>query len=211
VHVYVRLGIHIHTYALRKWINRRVNVDAPAAAYARRRAQALALICAYVQRTHYACWSCESAFIASSVACVPRRKCQAVATNPRARACSPIAVWTRNHVISACIRSNCTCMHMLAVCAHTVVGSCCGLGCAVYTLSSGSSLPVIAQSIYNHTRVFIDRRLRTDHPCGMPYVRAHVRGHERPCVRARARADLAMWVYIGSYLYIAIDGSDIYR
>jgi hypothetical protein len=41
--------------------------------------------------------------------------------------------------------------------------------------------------IYSHARVFIDRRLRTDHPCGMPYVRAHVRGHERPCVRARAR------------------------
>jgi hypothetical protein len=50
------------------------------------------------------------------------------------------------------------------VCAHAVVGSCCGLGSALHTLSSGSSVHVTAQSMYCHVRVFIDRRLRTDHP-----------------------------------------------
>ncbi len=92
--------------------------------------------------------------------------------------------------ISARIHSNCAWMHMMAVCAHTAVGSCCGLGSALHTLSSASSLRATARSIYSHAHVLIDRRLRTDHQCGMPYVRAHV----------RARVDLAMWAYIGLYL-----------
>jgi hypothetical protein len=166
---------------------------APAGAYARRRAQALA--CAYLRMCAtytlpYAGWSCESAFIASCVACVQRRKCQAVATNPRARACSPIAVWTRYHGYRhayVAIARVCTCW--LYVRMRPAAGSCCGLGSALHTLSSGSSVrraSVSLPNLYKPHGVFIDRRLRTDHPCGMLYVRAHVHGHERPCVRGRA-------------------------
>ena len=43
----------------------------------------------------------------------------------------------------------------------------------------------------------------------MQYI--HVRGHECLCVRARARVYISPWVYVGLYLYIAMDGPDIYR
>ncbi len=50
--------------------------------------------------------------------------------------------------ILACIRSNGTCMRMLALFAHAAAGSCCGLGSALHTLGSASSLRATAQSIY---------------------------------------------------------------
>jgi hypothetical protein len=137
---------------------------------ARRRLRVL--ICAYVQRTrdHMRAGHASLAFIASRVACVPRprRKRQAVATNPRARACSPSAVWIDAlPCVSACIRSNGTFMRMLAVRAHAAAGSCCGLSIALHTLGSASSVRVAAQSIYSHARVFTDRRLPYGSPVGL--------------------------------------------
>ena len=86
-----------------------------------------------------------------------------------------------------------------AACAHAVVGSRGRYGSALHMLSSGSSVHVTARSVYSHVRVFIDRRLRTDQPWDVQYIRA--RGHECLCVRARARVDLAVWVHMCESIY----------
>jgi hypothetical protein len=101
MHIYVRLGFRVYTYAHICPSEMDKSARARRCAHGRVCAATCASACAYVRicATHtlaYAGWSCESAFIASRVAGVSRRKCQAVATNPRARACNPIAVWTQS-------------------------------------------------------------------------------------------------------------------
>ncbi len=106
--------IYIHSYAyIRTHSYTHICIcpsEMDESARARRRAQALALMmCAYVQRTRYhmRAGHASLAFIASRVACVPRRKRQAMATNP-ARTCFQTRYHGYRHAFVAMARA-CAC------------------------------------------------------------------------------------------------------
>jgi hypothetical protein len=99
IHIYAYMCTHrythMHIYAPRKWINRRVRVDAPAVAYARRRAQALAHTCS----VHTTICGLAMRVCMHSLT---RRLCAMTKVSRhgfklRAFACNPIAVWLRYH------------------------------------------------------------------------------------------------------------------